>query len=243
MNSTQLANFRDEYIKIARKEKKKKDQRTFPISRLLKNEIAHGAFAGTKGLLAGTAAGGLLGGTKGALLGGGLGGLSAAVSNAISSRALLGRSRTKQKGVGESEKKILKALRADKSSRKGSTNPISRAITSVPGAAALGSIPGLIATTALLGSKGVLGKKGLKAFKSLPKAKKKELLGSLGIAGGIAGIGAGTGALFTSGGRIIHARGSRGENRVGRKKSYSQGMFLDDTAQTKILKALKKAKD
>ena len=78
---------------------------------------------------------------------------------------------------------------------------------------------------------------------SLPKAKKKELLGSLGIAGGLAGLGAGAGALVTSSGRVLHARGSRGENRVGRKKSYSQGLFLNDTAQTKILKALKKAKD
>ena len=233
----------DNLLKLA--EKNKKDQRTFPISRLLKSEIGHGAFSGTKGAITGAAAGGILGGGKGAILGTGAGALGAAISNAVQSRALLGRSRTKQKGIGGSEKKILKALRAHKESRKGSTNPISRAVTSASGAAALGTIPGLIAATALLSSKGRLGQKGLKGFKELSKPEKKKFLQELGLAGGIGTLGAGGGALTASLGRVIHARGSRGENRTGRKQSYSQksGLFRGDTAQTTILKALKKAKD
>ncbi len=224
-----LVALRDEYVKIAKKRKKRKskDKRTFPISRALKNEKFMGGYQALATGIAGAGAGGALGGAKGALLGGAGGALTTGILNAIRSRALLGRARKNQKGIGGSEKKIIKALRATKSGRKGPSNPISRALTSVPGLSALGATPGaVLAGIALTG--GVRKKELL-----------KTLLGSAGIsAGGAAALGGGT-ALS----RVLNARGLRGENRTGRKKSYSQGLFEGDTAQTRILKALKKAKD
>ena len=226
-----LVALRDEYVKIAKKRKKRrsKDQRTFPISRALKNEKFMGGYQALAGGLTGAGAGGALGGAKGALIGGAGGALSTGILNAIRSRALLGRARKNQKGIGGSEKKIIKALRATKSGRKGPSNPISRALTSVPGMAALGAAPGaIIAGIALSG--------GVKKKELL-----KTLLGGTGLAAGGAATMGGAAALS----RVLNARGLRGENRVGRKRSYSQGLglFEGDTAQTRILKALRKAGD
>lgn len=223
-------NHQTELEKLAakrRKKRKSKDQRTFPISRALNNEKFLGGYNALKGGIGGAMGGGLLGGTKGALLGGTGGALLAALNNTISARATLGRARAGQKGIGGSEKKIIKALRATKGGRKGSTNPISRAVTSVPGMAAIGATPGLALAIAALAGGG----------------KRKDLVANL-----IAGSGAAVGGAGVTGGvtalsRVLNARGRRGENRVGRKKSYSQGLFNSDTAHTKILKALKKAKD
>lgn len=228
MNPTQLTSFRDEYTKLAAK--KKKDQRTFPISRALKNEKFMGGLNALSGAIGGGTAGGFLGGVKGAVGGAAGGALASGIVNAIRSRALLGRARKNQKGIGGSEQKIIKALRATKSGRKGSSNPISRALTSVPGMAALGASPGLL--MAAISASKFGGKRG-----------GKDLVANLLASGSIAAGGAATAGGITALGRVLNARGLRGENRVGRKKSYSQGLFSDDTAQTKILKALKKAKD
>ncbi len=224
-----LVALREEYVKIAKKRKrrKRKDKRTFPISRALKNEKFMGGYQALAPGIAGAAAGGALGGLKGALIGGTGGALTTGILNAIRSRALLGRARKNQKGIGGSEKKIIKALRATKSGRKGPSNPISRALTSVPGLAALGATPGL----------------AMAAFAAATKRGRKDLISNLLLSGGVAGAGAGLGGGAAALSRVLNARGLRGENRTGRKKSYSQGLFKDDTAQTRILKALKKAKD
>ena len=224
-----LVALRDEYVKIAKKRKKRKskDQRTFPISRALKNEKFLGGYQALATGIAGAGAGGALGGLKGALLGGAGGTLSTGILNAIRSRALLGRARKNQKGIGGSEKKIIKALRATKSGRKGPSNPISRALTSVPGLAALGATPGL----------------AMAAFAAATKKGRKDLIANLLVGGGTAAGGAGLMGGTAALSRVLNARGLRGENRAGRKRSYSQGLFEGDTAQTRILKALKKAKD
>ena len=232
MHTMQLTSFRDEYTKLAAKKKekkKKKDQRTFPISRTLKDERFGGAFNAGKNALIGGAAGGAIGGAKGAIIGGLTGTLGSGLSNIIKSRALLGRARKNQKGFGGSEQKIIKALRATKSGREGSSNPISRALTSVPGMAALGASPALVMAAITASKFG--GKRGPYFAKGLARS-------GAAAAGGAATLGG-----LTALSRVLNARGLRGENRAGREKSLSQGLFQNDTSQTKILKALKKAKD
>ena len=193
--------------------KKDRDKKTYPFSRFLTSPEALGALRATTGGARGASIGGLAGGAAGAIVGGVGGAVAPAISRVINARAQMGRARDNQRGVTASERRVLKALRAKKSGRKGSTNPISRALTSIPLAAVIGGTGGSI-TGALM--------------------SKRRLAGAL-IGGGLGSVGGGAGAAIN---RIISARASRGRA----NKKQKGGIGSSDAKVIKALRAYEKRK-
>ena len=148
------------------------------------------------------------------MIGGALtGAASSALLRVIRARAARGRARQGQEGIGGSEQRLLRALRAsgetESKGRSHGTNPLSRAITSASGTGALGGLAGA-------GLGGAIG--GLKGA------------ALMGLMGGGAGYGAQ--ALL----RAIHARAARGRARTG----YEGGIGSSDAM---AIRALKRAGD